>query len=72
MSPEEFADLMSKDPHTAQTMASMLEALSALADLTPQENPVSDRATYHLDPPVDGHKALIFNKVNGFWYLDGI
>jgi len=69
---DDYAAQISQDPRGAQRLASMLEALNALADLVPQESPVSDRATYHLDPPVGGHKVVIFNKVDGFWYLDGM
>jgi len=69
---DNFAAKISNQPGTAKKLASMMEALSALADLKPQESPVDNRATYHLDPPVGGHKVIIFNKVNGFWYLDGM
>ncbi len=69
---EEFVAQISQDPRTEKKISSMQDAMKAIADQTPQLNGDGTRATYPLDPPVGGHKAVIFNKVDGFWYLDGM
>jgi RNA polymerase sigma factor (sigma-70 family) len=69
---EDVAAHISRDSRGAQQIAAMLEALKSLDDKTPSLNDDQTRATYLLDPPVAGHKAVIFNKINDFWYLDGM
>jgi RNA polymerase sigma factor (sigma-70 family) len=69
---EQYVAQLSKKKDVSEKLTSMLEALNALDGKTPGLNDAGDRATFLLDPPAGGHKALIFNKVNGFWYLDGM
>jgi hypothetical protein len=71
---QEFVDHVNNDGDTVKKLDTLLGALHAITDnkLTPGLNDDGTRATYHLDPPVDGHKVVIFNKVGSFWYLDGM
>jgi len=69
---EEFVAQISQDPRTEKKISSMQDAMKAIEGQPPQLNSDDTRATYQLDPPVGGHKAVIFNKVGGFWYLDGM
>ncbi len=69
---EDFAALAMQQPGMMKKIDQMTEALSALQNATPALNDDGTRATYLLDPPVAGYKAIIFNKVNGLWYLNGM
>jgi len=68
---EEFAVKAAESPETAQGAANMLEILTSIQNKTPSLNDDGTRASYSIDPPVDGHKVITFNKIGGFWYLGG-
>jgi RNA polymerase sigma factor (sigma-70 family) len=71
---QDFVDHMNNDGGSAKRLDAVLAALHVIADnqLTPQLSNEGNRATFPLDPPIGGNKAIIFNNVGGFWYLDGM
>jgi RNA polymerase sigma factor (sigma-70 family) len=71
---QDVVDHANNDGNSAKRMDAMLAALHVIGDnqLTPQLSNDGNRATFSLDPPIDGHKVIIFNNVGGFWYLDGM
>ena len=69
---EDFANEISKNADMAQTLTQLVEALKRLDGQTPNMNDDQTRATYPLDPPVGKHQNIIFIKVDGVWYLNGM
>jgi len=69
MTLEKYAAKAAESPQTAQFSAEMLQIFISIQNKTPSLNDDGTRASFPIDPPVEGHKALIFNKINGFWYL---
>ncbi len=66
---EELAPLMAKDPAMAQRFILLQSLLSNAQSQTPIISPDGQLAAFIIDPPVEGHKNLEFQKVDGFWYL---
>jgi len=69
MTLDKFAAKAAENPQTAQFSAEMLQIFISIQSKTPSLNDDGTSASFPIDPPVEGHKALIFNKISGFWYL---
>ena len=49
----------------------MREIFRTLDNKIPVINDEETRATYLLELPVGGHQGVIFNKLNGKWFMVG-
>lgn len=69
-----MVEKINQTPAGATKLTSMLTVLTAIQEqnLKPSLNDAGTRATYTFEPPMDGHKVVIFNKVDGNWYLNGM
>lgn len=63
---EMAASMRSLQPETDALLAQQLAQFRAIQNLTPIIN--GQRATYVLNPPVEGQTTVTFLKVKGYWY----
>ena len=63
---EMAASMRSLQPETDALLSQQLAQFRAIQNLTPIIS--GQRATYVLDPPVEGQSKVTFLKVNGYWY----
>jgi len=74
---EDIVTQFSQMPNLNERFQQLQRTLEAVKDLKPEMNADSTKATYPIDPAVDGYNSpgdrknvLTFTKVGGFWYMD--
>jgi hypothetical protein len=74
---EDIVAQFSQMPNLDDRIQQLRRTLEAVKDLKPEMNSSSTKATYEVDPSIDGYNSpgdrknvLTFTKVGGYWYMD--
>jgi len=74
---EDIVAQFSQIPNLDERFQQLRRTLEAVKDVKPEMNAGSTKATYEVDPSIDGYNSpgnrknvLTFTKVGGYWYMD--